>query len=99
MHPVVSEPPNESPKTSRAPVASDAESKHQARSVEIEIDDDLCKGCEICVTFCPLRVFEKSEQLNRRGYHVPVIVNPDACNACRLCDLLCPELAIIITKK
>ena len=65
----------------------------------IYIDDDLCKGCEICIAFCPLKVFDNSEKLNRKGYYVPVVVNEDACVGCRLCELLCPEFAIIITNE
>ncbi|MCK4443768.1 MAG: 4Fe-4S binding protein, partial [Thermoplasmata archaeon] len=26
----------------------------------IEIDEDLCKGCKICIDFCPKDVFETS---------------------------------------
>jgi 2-oxoglutarate ferredoxin oxidoreductase subunit delta len=62
----------------------------------IEIDDDLCKGCEICIAFCPLKVFENSEKLNRKGYYVPIVAKEDECVGCRLCELLCPEFAIII---
>jgi 2-oxoglutarate ferredoxin oxidoreductase subunit delta len=63
----------------------------------ILIDENLCKGCEICIEFCPLKIFETSEKLNRKGYYVPVVVNQDECSECRLCELLCPEFAIIIT--
>ena len=65
----------------------------------IEINDDLCKGCEICIAFCPLKVFANSDKLNRRGYSVPVILDEAACSACRLCELLCPEFAIIVQKE
>jgi len=65
----------------------------------IEIDDDLCKGCEICIAFCPLKVFANSDRLNRKGYYVPVVVDEEACSACRLCELLCPEFAILIQKE
>ena len=62
----------------------------------IEINDDLCKGCEICIAFCPLKVFTNSDKLNRKGYYVPVVIDEDACVGCRLCELLCPEFAIIV---
>jgi 2-oxoglutarate ferredoxin oxidoreductase subunit delta len=68
------------------------------RSINVEINENLCKGCEICIDFCPLKVFEVSEKLNRKGYYIPLIANEKACNGCRLCELLCPDLAIIITK-
>jgi 2-oxoglutarate ferredoxin oxidoreductase subunit delta len=65
----------------------------------VEISSDLCKGCEICISFCPTKVFEYSDKLNRKGYYVPLIAKEEACVGCRLCELLCPELAIIITEK
>ena len=65
----------------------------------IEINDDLCKGCDICIEFCPLKVFLKSDSLNRKGYYIPIIAEEDLCVGCRLCELLCPEFAIIITNE
>ncbi len=65
----------------------------------IEIDEDLCKGCDICVEFCPLKVFEKSEKLNRKGYYVPIVAKEDECVGCRLCELLCPEFSISVTNE
>ncbi len=64
----------------------------------IEINENLCKGCDICIEFCPLNVFESSDRLNRRGYDVPVVARGDVCNECGICDLLCPEFAIILIK-
>ena len=65
----------------------------------IEIDEELCKGCEICITFCPLKVFEQSEIINRKGYYIPVVVKEDDCVGCRLCELMCPEFSIIVTNE
>ena len=65
----------------------------------IEINENLCKGCDICIEFCPVDVFENSDKLNRKGYYVPLVARPDECVDCLLCELLCPELAIIISKE
>ena len=62
----------------------------------IEIDEELCKGCEICVDFCPLKVFEISDKINSRGYYPPDSVNEEVCVGCRLCELMFPEFSIII---
>lgn len=71
--------------------------KKPKKSVElIEINADLCKGCSICVEFCPTDVFQESNKLSKRGYYVPIVVDIERCPGCRLCELLCPELAIII---
>lgn len=63
---------------------------------EVHINDALCKGCNICVEFCPKEVFEVSEEVGPRGYFVPVAARPEECSACMLCEHLCPELAITI---
>ncbi|MEW5994454.1 MAG: ferredoxin family protein [Candidatus Zixiibacteriota bacterium] len=63
----------------------------------VEISENLCKGCEICIEFCPTDVFRKSGKLNRKGYYLPIVAKVEECTGCRICDLLCPELAIVIT--
>ena len=71
--------------------------RHKKGHVLVEISANFCKGCDICIEFCPTDVFEKSGTLNRRGYYVPVVARVEDCTGCLLCDLLCPELAIVIT--
>ncbi len=65
----------------------------------IEINENLCKGCEICIEFCPFTIFGKSDKLNRKGYYLPVVLIENKCNGCRLCELLCPEIAIVLTEE
>ncbi len=62
----------------------------------IEINEELCKGCDICIDFCPLEVLAASVTINRRGYYPPEVVNEAKCIGCRLCELVCPEFAITI---
>jgi 2-oxoglutarate ferredoxin oxidoreductase subunit delta len=71
--------------------------KSKGKSALVEINENLCKGCEICIEFCPTDVFEKSGKLNRKGYYLPVIAREEACTGCRICELMCPEFGIIIT--
>ncbi len=61
---------------------------------EVHIIPSRCKGCELCVHYCPCDVLEISDEMNEKGYHPPRAVHPEQCVACRLCELLCPEFCI-----
>ena len=73
--------------------------RYKKGELSVEINNDLCKGCDICIEFCPTDVFLKSDKLNRKGYYLPIVANVLECTGCRLCELLCPELAIVIAEK
>ncbi|MFP4226956.1 MAG: ferredoxin family protein [Desulfobacterales bacterium] len=55
---------------------------------EHRIEREWCKGCGICVHFCPKSVLELD---NEQKVHP---AQPDACICCRLCEYRCPDLAI-----
>lgn len=63
------------------------------RTITQQIDTEWCKGCGICVHFCPKDVLE----LDRHGK--AVAARPDDCISCMLCELRCPDLAIQIIKE
>ena len=54
---------------------------------------EQCKGCELCIEFCPSDVLVRSDGFNAKGYHYPVVAG-DGCINCRLCSTGCPEYAI-----
>jgi 2-oxoglutarate ferredoxin oxidoreductase subunit delta len=62
----------------------------------IEVKDDWCKGCNICIDRCPVNALEESDKLNRRGIRPPKLKEKNKCNYCRLCELICPDLAITV---
>lgn len=68
------------------------------KKIDIYIDEALCKGCDICIELCGENVFIKCEQINSRGYYIPVPAAMDKCTGCMICELICPELAVIIEK-
>lgn len=54
----------------------------------IDINIEWCKGCGICVAFCPKQVLA----LNRRAKCE--VARLEDCIACMMCELRCPDLAI-----
>jgi 2-oxoglutarate ferredoxin oxidoreductase subunit delta len=62
----------------------------------IIINEDWCKGCNICIDRCPVDALEESDRLNRRGVRPPQLKQVNECNLCRLCELLCPDLALAV---
>ncbi len=56
--------------------------------VSWEIEPAWCKGCDICVKFCPERCLALDER------QIAVLARPEACTGCRMCEWLCPDFAI-----
>ena len=57
----------------------------------VRIDTRLCKGCEICIEFCPAKVLKLSCDLGERGVPSAEVKDGDACVGCRNCAVVCPE--------
>ncbi len=54
---------------------------------KISINIDWCKGCGICVAYCPKKVLAlKNDQCD--------IIDEASCILCSLCEIRCPDFAI-----
>lgn len=62
------------------------------------IDNDRCKGCELCVSICPKNVLEISETVSAKGYFPAYQARPGDCIVCAMCCVMCPDVAITITE-
>lgn len=70
-----------------------------ANKGKVEIDQDTCKGCGLCVHVCPTKVLELDPNtINMRGYNPSTPVNPEACIACASCAITCPDSCITVWK-
>ena len=58
----------------------------------LEVFPAWCKGCGICVAFCPRETLALEEGR-------VVVARPDSCVGCRLCEKLCPDYAIYFAAK
>lgn len=61
----------------------------------LTFNDDHCKGCELCVSFCPVKILSlDSERSNRAGYNLISVSDMDKCIACAQCAIICPDSVI-----
>lgn len=67
-------------------------SKRKGQST-VRIYPDWCKGCGICVAFCPVKVFEL--QMDGKSH----VVREEECINCGFCELHCPDFAVSVTPK
>lgn len=63
---------------------------------QVYIIPPRCKGCNLCIQFCPEKVLQESSATNAKGYHYPEVATSKetACVHCEFCTMVCPEFAI-----
>ncbi len=57
---------------------------------KVIVFDNWCKGCGLCVEFCPQDVLEMN------GGGKVRVAAPERCVACHWCDTHCPDFAIVV---
>lgn len=63
---------------------------------QVNIDQQCCKACGLCVEFCPVDNIELATERNEAGYHPARIISEQACTGCGICALMCPDVCIEI---
>ena len=69
-----------------------------ARQGHLTINEARCKGCELCVSACPLHLLALSSTLNAKGYHTVTITDPAKCTGCASCATMCPDIVIKVER-
>ncbi|MFB3896648.1 MAG: ferredoxin family protein [bacterium] len=72
--------------------------KDKTIEIKVVIDKERCKGCELCINACPLKLLVMSDDLNIAGYHYALMTDDEKCSSCALCGTVCPDVAITIYK-
>ncbi len=57
----------------------------------VTVFPNWCKGCHLCIEFCPQEVLAEGP-----GGRV-IVAHPERCTACRWCELHCPDFAIFVS--
>lgn len=63
---------------------------------KLELNENHCKGCELCVQACPRDVLAMGSNINALGYRPASIVDAEKCTGCKACALVCPEVCFTI---
>jgi len=63
----------------------------KTRRFKVAINKAWCKGCEICVAFCPKQILTMEKGIAK-------VINPKACTGCLMCEIYCPDFAIKVIK-
>lgn len=65
------------------------------------IDQERCKGCDLCTTVCPQQVLEVDDKLlNPKGYHPAMLNDPQGkCTGCAICAVICPDVCITVYRE
>ena len=65
----------------------------------ITILSDRCRGCGLCVEFCPKKILTISgKTLNAQGYHPAEVTDMTKCIACAMCAMMCPHVVIRVER-
>ena len=67
------------------------------RRGKFTFNDYLCKGCELCIAVCPVKIISLSKtRINSKGYHPAEIEEMEKCIACTNCATICPDSGITV---
>jgi NAD-dependent dihydropyrimidine dehydrogenase PreA subunit len=62
---------------------------------KIDVDQNECKGCGLCIESCPVHGLELSADLNHYGVHTAEL-KEGLCSGCGICYYVCPEPGAIM---
>jgi 2-oxoglutarate ferredoxin oxidoreductase subunit delta len=68
-----------------------AQNQKKTGRLAITVNPAYCKGCGICVAFCPEQVLAMEGEKS-------VVVHLDACTECLQCEMRCPDFAITVER-
>ncbi|MBN1430685.1 MAG: 4Fe-4S binding protein [Anaerolineae bacterium] len=72
-------------------LAEDSNKRKKPRG-QVVLFGSWCKGCGLCVEFCPTGVLALDENDH------PIVIKPENCTGCHWCDTHCPDMAIVVKR-
>lgn len=65
---------------------------------KVTFNDEICKGCSLCVNACPQKILRLSSRTNAKGYCVAECADHTKCIGCAMCYTMCPDCVITVEK-
>lgn len=66
---------------------------------KIIIEENRCKGCELCIHVCPQKILQLSSKINKKGFHPIEVTDEKKCTGCSLCYTICPDIVISVYRE
>ncbi len=60
--------------------------------------EDRCKGCGICIKFCPRKIIVEADYFNHLGFHPATVTEMQKCTGCAVCAWMCPDVVIEVER-
>lgn len=65
----------------------------------VTFNEDICKGCGLCTTVCPVKILALDKtKINAKGYHPASVIEPEKCIGCTNCATICPDVVITVER-
>ena len=64
----------------------------------LSIKTEHCKGCGLCVKYCPKGILQLGKSINALGYN-NVTQTDDNCSGCGNCFYVCPEPDVLSVRR
>ncbi len=66
---------------------------------KLSFKTDKCKGCGLCVNFCPRGVLAiATDKINQKGHHPVAAIKEADCIGCAFCATMCPDCIITVER-
>lgn len=66
---------------------------------KVTFNENICKGCELCVSVCPKNILSLNKEIiNSKGYNPAYVTDESLCIACGNCAIMCPDSVIKVER-
>ena len=67
---------------------------------KVKVNKDRCKGCYLCLAYCPKGLLREDSQLNVLGVQAVVFTEDGntKCTGCNFCAIICPDCCLEVCK-